>query len=216
MAQGVSTAVLVPGVNLGWEATKAPVHSTRIQESMSGRELRAISYEAARYRFRLQWDVARDDRTVVANATPTAPYDELRALMGFFTARKGRFESFLYTDPTDFQVTDQTVIASAPAATTDYQLVRSYGGDVQPIFRANVVSALKVNGVTQGGGTYQVNVPFEGWVRFNVAPSGGVHIQWTGTYYFRVRFVHDEREFSQFMHDLWALRQVELLTVRDA
>lgn len=216
MAVGVSTAVLVPGVNLAWDASKAPVFATRIQEAISGRELRALNYEAARYRFRLQWDVARDDRTVAANVTPSAPTDELRTLMGFYTARRGRFESFLYTDPTDFQVVDQVVIASAPAATQDYQLIRSYGGDVQPIFRANAVTNVKFNGVVQSAAGYVVNSPYEGWVHFNVAPTTGVAITWTGTYYFRVRFVHDEREFSQFMYDLWTLRQVELLTVRDA
>jgi len=83
----------LPG--LAWSVTKTPTFQTRIQRAASGRELRALDYPYPLWQFALVFDFLRDN--------PTAGYDELRTLMGFFMLCQGAFGTFLFRDPSDFQ-----------------------------------------------------------------------------------------------------------------
>ena len=76
----------LPG--LAWGVTKTPTFQTRIQRAVSGRELRALDYPYPLWQFTLVFDFLRDN--------PTAGYDELRTLMGFFLLCRGAFGTFLF------------------------------------------------------------------------------------------------------------------------
>jgi hypothetical protein len=58
--------------------------------------------------------------------------DELQTLGGFFLARQGSYDSFLYSDPTDNTVTKQT-FAAGDDVTTAFTLARAWGGFIEPI-----------------------------------------------------------------------------------
>jgi uncharacterized protein (TIGR02217 family) len=197
----------LPG--LAWSVTKTPTFQTRIQRAVSGRELRALDYPYPLWQFTLVFDLLRDN--------PTAGYDELRTLMGFFMLCQGAYGTFLFEDPSDYQVTGQQ-IGIGNASTTVFQLQRAMGatlpggGFLEPIVAPNVVNALYLDGIAQNPGTYSVD-PSTGLVTFSVAPASGLIITADYSYYFRCRFADDSYAFENFMFQLWQLKKLTFISV---
>ena len=198
----------LPG--LAWSVTKTPTFQTRIQRAASGRELRALDYPYPLWQFALVFDFLRDN--------PTAGYDELRTLMGFFMLCQGAFGTFLFQDPSDFQVSGQQ-IGTGNASTSIFQLQRAMGttlpngGFFEPITAPNVVGAIYLNGITQNPASYSVDSN-TGLVTFNTAPGSGLIINADFTYYFRCRFIEDRYDFENFMYRLWQLKKLTFISVR--
>lgn len=92
----MGNAVFPEFPGLKWGRKKTAVWSTGTQKSASGREFRTAYYTYPQWRFSLSFEVLRTKASV----------NELEKLAGFFNARKGSFESFLYEDPADNAVTD--------------------------------------------------------------------------------------------------------------
>ena len=198
----------LPG--LAWSVTKTPTFQTRIQRAVSGRELRALDYPYPLWQFTLVFDLLRDN--------PTAGYNELRTLMGFFMLCQGAYGTFLFEDPSDYQVTGQQ-IGIGNASTTVFQLQRAMGatlpggGFLEPIVAPNVVNAIYLDGITQNPGTYSVD-PSSGLVTFSMAPASGLIITADYSYYFRCRFTDDSYAFENFMFQLWQLKKLTFISVR--
>jgi uncharacterized protein (TIGR02217 family) len=198
----------LPG--LAWSVTKTPTFQTRIQRAASGRELRALDYPYPLWQFALVFDFLRDN--------PTAGYDELRTLMGFFMLCQGAFGTFLFRDPSDFQVTGQQ-FGTGNASTSVFQLQRAVGttlpngGFFEPITAPNVVGAIYLNGITQNPASYSVDSN-TGLVTFNTAPGSGLIITADFSYYFRCRFIEDRYDFENFMYRLWQLKKLTFISVR--
>jgi len=192
----MSDAVFPTLPGLSWGVGKAPRFSTRTQVASTSRQLRASLTPYPIWTFKLDYEVLRAD----------AAFGELQQLMGFFLSRRGAFDSFLFTDPSDYTVTDQ-VIGTGNGVTTQFQLLRSLGGFTEPVENPNTVTAIKVGGVTQSPGSYVINST--GIVAFGAAPASGA-VTWSGTYYFRVHFVEDEADFEQFMYNLYELKSLQL------
>lgn len=76
----------LPG--LAMAVTRRPEFRTLVKESASGREYRAALRPMPRWRYTIQFEVLR------AGAEA-----ELQALVDFFVARQGAFDSFLFTPP---------------------------------------------------------------------------------------------------------------------
>jgi uncharacterized protein (TIGR02217 family) len=204
-------ALIFPNLpGLSWSVTKTPTFQTRIQRAVSGRELRALDYPYPLWQFALVYDFLRDN--------PAAGYDELRTLLGFFMLCQGAFGTFLFRDPSDFQVTGQQ-IGIGDASTAVFQLQRamgttlSGGGFLEPIVAPNVVSAIYFDGITQAPMTYSVD-PSTGQVTFGTAPASGLIITADFTYYFRCRFIDDKYDFENFMYRLWQLKKLTFISVR--
>src|SRR5215831_6824213 len=138
-------ALIFPALpGLAWSVTKTPTFQTRIQRAASGRELRVVDYPYPLWQFALVYDFLRDN--------PAAGYDELRTLLGFFMLCQGAFGTFLFRDPSDWQVTGQQ-IGIGDASRTGFQLQRSMGaalpggGFSEPVVAPNVVHAIYLNGI---------------------------------------------------------------------
>ena len=197
---------------LGWSVTKAVTFQTRIQRSISGRELRALDYPYPLYQFTLVYDFLRD--------TPTGSGDgELRILMGFYAACQGAFGTFLYNDPTDNIVTNQG-IGIGDGHTTAFQLIRTLS-DVakgptfsEPIQAPNfsASSAVFINGVALSQPNWSIDTA--GVVHFTTAPAAGAVITASFSYYFRCRFIDDSYQFENFMQNLWTVKKLTFISVR--
>ncbi len=203
--------LIFPGLpGLAWSVTKTPTFQTRIQRAASGRELRALDYPYPLWQFALVYDFLRDD--------PTAGYDELRTLVGFFLLCQGAFGTFLFQDPSDCRVTGQQ-IGIGNASTSVFQLQRTMGttlpggGFFEPIVAPNVVRAIYLNGIVQNPSAYSVD-PDNGLVTFNMAPGSGLIVSADFTYYFRCRFIDDKYDFENFMYRLWQLKKLTFISVR--
>ena len=193
----MSNAVLpdLPGLDIA--VRKTPIWKTQVQTAVSGKELRNKLFSYPLYQITVSFNVLR------AGAEA-----ELQTLIGFFNSRNGSFDNFLYADPMDFTVTDQSFGAGNGAA-TQFQLVRTLGGHVEPVMNLNGNPVIKVAGVTKTL-TTDYTIDATGMVTFVTAPANGAALTWSGNYYYRVRFENDEAEFEQFLWHLWQAKKIEL------
>lgn len=200
---------VLPG--LGWSVTKTPRFAGRIQNAVSGRELRVLDQVKPVWTWTLTYTLLRDKWDMRAATGPGVGYDELRTLVGFFLQQQGTFRPFLFDDPTDNRITDQ-VLGTGDGSEDMFQLVRSMGGFAEPITAPDVVSAIRYNGMRQDPAIYSVDSE-TGLVTFITPPAAGHVITADFTYRFRVRFADDSAEFENFMYQLWQLKQIKLQSV---
>lgn len=198
----MGNAVFPSFPGLKWGTKKTPVWSTNVQKSANGREVRTAYYTYPQWRFSLSFEVLRTKASV----------NELERLAGFFNARRGSFESFLYEDPSDNRVEDQ-LIGNTVQGVTRYQLVRTFGGFVEPVLAVKGNPVVKVGGVVQTKGA-DYAVTDKGVLVFNRAPSPGLPVTWSGGFYFRVRFASDTADFENIIGHLWNAKKIELVSVK--
>jgi uncharacterized protein (TIGR02217 family) len=196
----MSNAVFPTLPGLSWSVTKSPQWSTRVQKAVSGREFRAAYYNLPLWTFKLAYEVLR-----------AGAQQELQQLVGFYLARQGSFDSFLYADPTDHAVVAQP-FGTGNGATTKFQLTRTMGGYAEPIVAPQATPAIYANGVLQSSGV-AVDLT-TGIATFTTAPANGVLLTWTGSFYYRCRFLADSIDFDNFMSDLWQAKKVEFVSVK--
>lgn len=191
----------LPG--LAFNAIKAPAFSTKVKRSVSGMEARAAFMAYPLWNFTLVYEVLRH-----------GSINDLRQLMGFFLARQGQFDSFLFTDPDDNSVTDQA-IGTGGGSVAAFQLARTFGYGsgatfTEPVQNVNAIANVKVAGVVKSTGT-DYTVSSTGLVTFVTPPSTGQAVTWSGSFYYRCRFLQDESEFNKFMQDLWELKKLQFV-----
>lgn len=198
----MSNAVFPVLPGLGWGVIKTPNWRTKIQQAISGKEYRTSFYSYPIYNIKLTYEILRADAINL----------ELQQLLGFFNSRNGSWDSFLYTDPTDNLITAQS-IGVGDGITTQFQLVRAYGGGTEPVMNVNTITGIYDNGapVLQGTGAGKYTIDSYGFVTFGTVPVVGHVLTWAGTYYYRCRFDSDAAEFDNFMYQLWTLKSCNLI-----
>lgn len=199
----MSSAVFPTLPGLAWGVIKRPTFSTKIQRSVSGYEARVSRMLYPLYEFSLSYEFLRGE----------AAAGELQTLMGFFMARQGSFDSFLYIDPDDHAVTDQN-FGTGDATTTTFQLSRTFGSGgfnlTEPVHNIYGTPVIKVNGVTKTSGT-DYSISSTGMVTFTSAPANTYAVTWSGSFYYRCRFSNDAGEFAQFMKYLWEMKRLDFV-----
>jgi uncharacterized protein (TIGR02217 family) len=199
----MSDAIFPTLPGLSWDQSTGLEFSTIVKRSTSGQEYRSLGMRYPLWNFALAYGVLRD-------ASYSTPNTELQELAGFYLARQGAFDSFLFNNPND-NTASAVVIGTGNASNTTFQLCRSYGSTFtfnEPVNNANVVSAISFNGVTQNSANYTVSTT--GLVTFNAStrPGANVVVTWNGVYYYRCRFVEDKCEFNNMMRGLWELKKL--------
>jgi len=206
----MSTEIFPTLAGLEYPVVRTPVFRTLLQESASGSETRVTLQSYPRWKWTLSFNFLRDD----AN-------NEFRTLVSFFLARKGAFDSFLFTDVDDMAVTGQ-LIGRGDGHSTLFPLVRSFQGFDEPVLAPNAITRLKVAGVTktQGTdysfGTWENGIIGSGLVGFATAPASGANITVDFSYYWPVRFVADQYDFSKFMDRLWEQKKLDIVSLKNA
>jgi uncharacterized protein (TIGR02217 family) len=186
----------LPGLKI--EVSRTPTWNTTVKKAVAGNEFRFANQLYPIYEFELSVEFLRDFRSSV---------DELRTLEGFFNARAGSFDSFLWTDPDDNAVTLQS-FGTGDGSTTAFQLVRNFGAAAAPVWALNGTPSIFRAGslVTSG-----ITIGPTGVVTFTTAPTAGQSLTWTGSYYKRVRFRRDALELEKFMRELWEAKRIEFV-----
>lgn len=193
---------------LKWDQITSLGFKTQIQQAVAGNELRNSLQRYPRWTFKLNYEVLRDKATLA----------ELQQLMGFYFLALGSGVAFLYNNPDDNAVAADSQFGVGSGVTTNYQLIRTAGGGTflytEPVQNVNVITNIKVNGVavtviayatTGSPGAGQCWVSPSGLVTFGTAPGIDLAITWTGTYYYRCRFLNDNTDFNKMMSGLWNL-----------
>lgn len=200
MAEAVFPMTL-PGI--GFSVEKTPIFQTRIMRAASGREVRAEDYRYPLWRMVLVIEFLRDKASLGLN--------ELNTLRNFYLATRGASVPFLLEDPDDSLATAQTA-GVGDGVTTQFQLHHSYvaAGFSDRVTAPKVVSNVFVSGVDPGGWTVNAAT---GVVTMASPPAGAAVITATFSFYFRMRFVEDSMPFEKFMHKLWEVKQIAMISV---
>lgn len=188
----------LPGIS--WSFIRSPIWKTQIQTTQSGRELRAAQMSYPLYKYTLTYDVLRS----------SAGFTELQTLVAFFNARSGSFDSFLFTDPNDNTVSANG-FGTGDGVTQAFQLVKAFGGYSEPVIAVNTITQVTINGSPTAA--YTVNND-TGILTFTTAPAAAAVLTWSGSFYYRCRFMADTYDFEQFMQNLWLMQKIDFQTVK--
>ena len=199
----MSNAVFPTLPGLAWEFKRVPMHKTQIKETVSGREYRGQLMNSPRYTYKATYEFLRDQRQ---------GYDELRPLLGFFNARSGSFDDWLFNDADDNAATAMQ-FGLGDGATTQFQLTRTLGGTAEPVYEPNGAVSIFKSAVLQAQ-PGACSVSATGLVTFVAAPAAAAPLTWTGAFYWRCRFVQDQLEFAKFAYRLWNLKTCDFITVK--
>lgn len=194
----MSNAVYPRLPGLTFDTGRNPQFNTRIHQAVSGRESRAAFMQYPLWEFTLAYDFIRDNATDV----------ELETLLGFFLARNGSFDSFLFDCPEDNAVSAN--FGSGNGTQTAFQLQRTYGGFIEPIHNPKASPQIYKAGVQQTAGTHYT-LSTTGRVTFASPPANGATLTWIGGFYYRCRFSSDVTEFKQVMKNLYELNSIQFV-----
>lgn len=187
-----------PGVT--WPIGRSPMWATQVRESASGRQYALSKRLYPLWHFKLPFEVLR----------ASGGFTEWQQLVGFINARRGRYDDWLYLDQRDNTATNET-FGVGDGTTTTFPLTRTLGSFVEPVGGVDTATAVvKVAGVTTAV-TFSSDLA---QVTFATAPALGASLTWSGTFYFRCRFLQDEIAIDEFMANLYSARSVEFRTFR--
>lgn len=196
----MSNALFPTLAGLAYNVGRAPVWSTQVRDSSSGRQYTLGKRLYPLWHFKLPFEVLR----------ASGGWTEWQQLVGFINSRRGRYDDFLYLDPRDCTAANE-VFGVGDGTTTTFALTRTLGGFVEPVGGVNTGSVVaKVVGTVTG-------VSFSADLSqaiFASPPAAGAALTWSGQFYFRCRFVQDEISFEQFMQDMYTAKSVEFRTFR--
>jgi uncharacterized protein (TIGR02217 family) len=180
---------------MAWNSTKTQIWDTKIQKYGSGRRKTLSRWPYP------QWEIDCDYTCL--------DRDELEYTAGFFAKVRGQFQPFLWKDDQDYKQTG-VQIGIGNGSTTGFQLIRNYGGFVEPVLDivAGTLTAYE-NDVAK-----TVTLGEDGWIEFSTAPASGALITASFEYYWRVAFAKDEKTWENFWYDFYRLKSIKLVTVK--
>lgn len=150
------------------------------------------------------------------NTMPFSPYTDLATMRGFYKARGGTVDDFLYSDADQNGVVLQPMQLLNDGGGNYYTPIQvNDGGEFfEDVTDLNGSLSLFANGVLQTAPTnYSLVGPgysfpgfsFMGLVAKWVASPPAAPITATFNYYFRVRFETDRQSFEKFLNGLWTI-----------
>jgi hypothetical protein len=105
----MSNVIFQPPPGLAWSVTKRPKYSTLVQTPISARgQLRIARQQYPIWEYEMVWEYLKGGEQTGITTSSRAD-NAYQQLLGFFMARQGGFDSFLYSDPNDNSVIDGAV-----------------------------------------------------------------------------------------------------------
>lgn len=198
-------------IGQGWP-TKRRNYDTIDQKAQSGAEVRLANYIQPYYEWEIPYGYLNDNFNIA-----TADY---QILMGFSEQRLGKYDSFLFDDPSDDDTSQYVAnpvasptpsqIGTGDGTTATFQLARSIGGASHLIYNVNSKNrAPRIYfGATLQSSGYSISA--SGLVTFSSAPSLATVINADFQYYFRCRFDEDSIEAENIGGPYWMVKSVTL------
>lgn len=122
----------LPG--LSFSVHKKPMFKTRISEAASGKEVRNALAEFPRWDFTLPYEFLEDR---------SGADSSLKTLMGFFLARQGSFDSWLFKDPDDYLVVNG-ICGDSDGVTTVFPFCRTMGSFREKVGQIDTVNTISI------------------------------------------------------------------------
>ena len=181
------------------EVNKAPLWSTRIARSTSGRERRSALWPYPLWQFELKYEVIRNKATL----------PELTTMWEFFNVAQGQAGTWLFVDPSDNLITTPYAFGSGNGVQTQFTLTRPLNSFSEPVFGV-YGQTVYINGTSTSAYTLSSN----GVITFTTPPAGGAALTWSGYFYFGCRFLQDDLTFKQMVLALWSGDSLKFTSVR--
>lgn len=205
--------------------TRRPKHSNEHQSHTSGGEFRIGYWSEPLWEWDISYNVLRD------GFRNGAAYDELRRIEGLFLACSGALQGFQFWDCDDNQVIRQT-IGETDGLTTAFTLKRTYGAN-DPAYGWQGTEAIGFLDTTQPFNLYvdtsgtpvsisdptfgyslATSAPKQQLLLFDTPPPPGHALFVDMSYLYYARFGADAQDFDKFMHQLWGMKKVNLVSLR--
>lgn len=209
------------GPTLSWSVIKTANWGTRMQRSVSGREVRVADFTYPIWNYQLTWEVLRDAwdlRSGVYGIGPAFPLGypaqyELANIVNFFNSVKGAAMTFQWNDPSDTDTSQlgpttpggggtAQVLGVGDGVTTQFKIVGVQLSPVVPVVVRFVTPAA----------AYAIDYD-NCLLNFTTAPGSGVTVSIGMTYNQRVRFKSDTLESEEFYYQLYQMKKLELESV---
>jgi uncharacterized protein (TIGR02217 family) len=181
----MSNAIFPTFKGLTWPVPKRQLWKTLDNQAESGYETRVGLRSLPLY----EWDLPFSFLLTAS---------DLAAFWGFYAARGGSFDPFLFSDEMD-NFAPGAALGTGDGNTTVFQFIRSLGGlfvearnDIQ---QSPVAPKIYLNGALQTTG-YTISYFQSGTVTFAAAPGSGVAITADFYFYYRVKFKDDSQELQ--------------------
>lgn len=178
------------------------IWNTIKQEAISGQVTAIGLWSAPKRRYEMSFSVLR-----------TLAYQELQILEDFIDSMNGGVFNF-YLDDVDDNTAVLQPFGVGTGALSVFQLQRAQvpGGFSAPIQSPrNGTITLYADGVLIPSADYSISPV--GIVTFLVAPSIGVRLTWSGSYYWLCKFDDDVTQFVKNMYWIWELKKITATTV---
>jgi hypothetical protein len=182
---------------------KTPIWTTGFVDSPCGMSGRCAYQPYPGYSWELSWELLRDDFTVALS--------ELKLLQGLFNAMRGSWDNFLYEDPTFNNVTAQA-FGIGDGETVNFPLTAIYQASSESpgwpeiIQSPNGAPQISQSGVLVSDSLYALGPT--AIVSFATPPPLGAPLTWTGSFYYRCRFMDDQMEASNFLQNWWEVKSL--------
>ena len=187
----------LPG--LEWPLQRSTIWSNERSQALSGKSTRIQNWTFPRYHWEASFSTLRQ------NATQA----EFAQLMGFINSLAGGALPFYYTDADDNAVTGQE-FGVGDGATTTFQLVRAFGGNVEPVQSPNGTPTITVAGTP----TTSFTIDSKGVVTFASAPASAAALLWTGAFYWLCELDDDKQDFSAFMSGYYEMKKLAFTSIK--
>jgi uncharacterized protein (TIGR02217 family) len=186
-----------------YEMSRKPDWRNTIYEADSGKETIKEHWSYPKYEIKLNFNFMTDNAYVGHLAK-----GEIENLQAFINSLRGIADTFLYLDPVENTVVDQT-FGLGTGSKTKFQLIRSMATYNEPIKGIIATPTIKIDNIATSAFTFDNY----GLVTFNSAPANGAVLKWSGQYYFRVRFA-ELPELPRTWSGLYENIQISLITVK--
>lgn len=211
----------LPG--LAYSKVRRPKHNVSVQTHQSGGEVRMSYWSEPLWEWDLTYEVLRDGFRM------GRAWDELLQIEGLFLASTGNLTGFQFYDDDDHRVF-RTLVGASDGTTTTFTLKRyrgSYAGgplgleaigllDLSQPFNLyfNTLPGVIDPNDPVYGYTLNTSTPKNQQLVFNNPPPNGHTFVADFSYFFYARFQADSLDLEKFMHQLWALKKVTLVSLR--
>lgn len=194
---------VLPG--LAWDVRKTPEFSNEVQEATSGKTTVLEYWPNPRWNFQCDFNYLRNDPKRAAGG-----YTELAKLVGLFLSCRGNSRAFLYRDPNDHAVRGQ-LIGTGDEANKNFQLVRDFGGFIEPIQNADP-TALNIYVAGEKLASADWTLSAQGIAALTAAPAAGAEVTADFEFYFLCKFIESKQEFSNWIHRVYKAQTVTFRT----
>jgi hypothetical protein len=199
---------------------KSPQFNSIVQRPVAGKSVAAASLQPyPTWGFEFDFDRIQGNELALSSV--------LALFMGIHMVSQGRTFPFLFLDPQDSTVIQNTSamlnVTSGAAepmgltgdgVSTQFQLARVIGGQGYDIIQ-NVIGTplIYVNGTP----TASYSISGTGVITFNTAPPNFATLQWAGNFYFYCRFLSDTMDYTRVFTqnsgtDLWDVDSIKFET----